>query len=197
MTVTLSITESDVFTALRAFLIAILPAGIEVVQGQENGVSEPLAGDFVIMTATLRRRLDTNLEDWDHTDTAPTTTTAMAATEVTMQCDVHGPASADNAQIITTLFRSAYSVQQFATSGLDITPLHVSDPRQVPFVNGEQQFENRWAIDMAMQANPIVTVPQDFANTLTIGLIEVDTFSVEVGELDFSDLAQSQTHPAI
>ena len=41
-------------------------------------------------------------------------------------------------------------------------------------MNAEQQFENRWTIDVVMQANQVVTVPQQFASALNVELIEVD-----------------------
>ena len=52
--------EGDVFTALRAFLLSVLPVGIEVVAAQDNDVSEPAEADFVTMNAVTRERLSTN-----------------------------------------------------------------------------------------------------------------------------------------
>jgi hypothetical protein len=94
--------------------------------------------------------------------------------KVTMQLDVHGPQSADNVALITTLFRDEFGVTQFQSSGFDVTPLYMSEPRQTPFVNDEHQIEQRWVIDAVMQCNPIVTVPQQFADVLALSLIEVD-----------------------
>jgi acetylornithine deacetylase/succinyl-diaminopimelate desuccinylase-like protein len=98
----------------------------------------------------------------------------LQPTKVTVQIDVHGPASADNAQLISTLFRDEYAVNQFAASGFDVTPLYTSDPQQTPFDNGESQVEYRWTMDAVMQCNPVVTTQQDFAGALAIGVIEVD-----------------------
>jgi len=84
-------------------------------------------------------------------------------TQVTVQLDVHGPSSADNAQVITTLFRDQYASQMFYQSGFDMAPLYTSDPRQSPFMNGEQQYEDRWTIDLVLQANPVLSVPLQFA----------------------------------
>ncbi|MGN6774994.1 phage neck terminator protein, partial [Rhizobium sp.] len=54
------------------------------------------------------------------------------------------------------------------------TPLFASDPRQLPYVNENQQTENRWVIDVHMQANPTIRAPQEFADQLDITLIDVD-----------------------
>lgn len=102
------------------------------------------------------------------------TSTKLQPMQVTVQLDVHGPQGGDNAVIITTLFRDEYGVNAFAASGFDVTPLYCADPRQLPFVNEAQQMEQRWVIDAVVQCNPVVTVPQDFAAVVTLGLVEVD-----------------------
>jgi hypothetical protein len=45
----------------------------------------------------------------------------------------------------------------------------------MPFWTGEMQAENRWVIDVSMQVNPVVTVPQQFAGSAVVGVFEVDT----------------------
>jgi len=169
MAITVAPAQSDVQTALRAFLAGILP-GIDIVEGQDNRVPEPSAPDFVVMTAIRRRRIETNV------DTCPTNSTesVLQPTEVVFQLDVHGPESADNAQIITTLFRDSYATTAFAASGFDVAPLYADDPRQVPFINAEQQFETRWIVEAFLQANQVVTVPQDSANIVSVTPVSVD-----------------------
>jgi hypothetical protein len=98
----------------------------------------------------------------------------LQPTQVTIQLDVHGSSSGDNAQVISTTFRDAYAFDQFAASGLDIRPLYTSDPHQIPFVNSEQQYEERWVIDVHMQANPTVIVTMQAASALVVGIIDVD-----------------------
>ena len=94
-------------------------------------------------------------------------------TQVTIQCDVHGPASADNAQIISTLLRDEYAYDQFKSVGFDVTPLYCNDPRQVPFMNAEQQIEERWVVEVVMQANPVVSVAQQFAGTVAVSITDI------------------------
>jgi hypothetical protein len=57
---TISVTESDVLTALRSFLLNILPAGVDVIKAQVNRVPEPAGEDFVVMTPMSQDRLGTN-----------------------------------------------------------------------------------------------------------------------------------------
>jgi hypothetical protein len=158
--ITIDQTEPQAFTALRAFLLAILPAGTDAVRGQVNRVPEPACPNFVIMTPIHRMRLATNVDSYDDAaltgSIAGTTLTVTAvefgtiqvgapvygagvaaataitapgtgtggvgtyvispaqsvtsqalfagiahvsqSTQITIQLDVHGPASADNAQ---------------------------------------------------------------------------------------------------
>lgn len=95
-------------------------------------------------------------------------------TRLVMQLDVHGPNSADNAQVITTMLRDDYAVRNFEASGFDVTPLYCDDPRQVPFINAEEQYETRWVVEAHLQVNQTVTVPQQFADQVDVGLVDVD-----------------------
>ena len=265
--ITLSLTESQILTVLRAFLLDILPTGTEVIKAQTNRTPEPLVTNFVVMTPLLLGRLATNQDDYRDaafmgsiTGTTLTVTSvqfgtlvvgapvygggvtagayitalgtgtggvgtyivtpsqtvpsgdmipfriltesgeplltedgawilldsyipagtpipmfagiyaAKQSTMVTVQLDVHGPASADNVQRITTLFRDAYACEFFDVLEPALRPLHADNARQAPFLNGEAQIEYRWTVDAVMQANPVVTTPQQFADQIGITL---------------------------
>jgi hypothetical protein len=60
--ITVSPTRADIQSALRAFLLDILPSGIEVVEGMDNLVPEPQGSDFVVMWGLNRNRLATNVD---------------------------------------------------------------------------------------------------------------------------------------
>ena len=236
MTIAVSLTDTAIFTALRSFLIGVLPSGVEIVKAQDNRVPEPSTPDFVTMTPLRRPRLATNVDtaadakfsgsiaaavmtitqvfagvmnvgstvfgvgvadnttvlaqisgtpgDIGTYSVAPSQTiasetlsagaTAVAqSTEVVVQLDIHGPNSADNAQIISTLFRDDYAAQQFDGSG--VSPLYADEPKQVPYLNAEQQYENRWIVDVHLQITPTVSVPQQYADAVTVTTVEVET----------------------
>lgn len=234
MTISVAPTQSDSLTALRAFLLAILPTGVEVVLGQVNRVPEVTVADFVVMTPTHRERIETNVDSFvdrafvgsiagdqmtitavkrgalapgnqisgagvaagtrvvtgsggigvytvaPGAQTVPSTILQAGAgeymqpTKLCIQLDVHGPASADNAQIISTMFRDDYAVSFFEDLGPDPVPLYADDPKQLPFLNGEQQIEDRWVIEAFLQTNQVVTAPQQFADHVELGVINVD-----------------------
>jgi hypothetical protein len=172
---TLSLTESNTLQALGQFLVAVLPTGTAVVVGQDNRVASPQSANYAVMTPIMRTRLATNLTTYaDGFPSNPTTRSDTQATMVTIQVDTFGPASGDNAQIIQTLFRSDWSCEQFAGYGFDVTPLYTSDPRQMKFTDESAQVQQRWSIDLQLQASPVVTVPQDFADELVVGVVNVD-----------------------
>jgi hypothetical protein len=97
--------------------------------------------------------------------------TMLNPVKMTIQCDVHGVRSCDNAHIITTAFRDVYACDKFAESNKHVYPLFSSDPKQMPFNNSEQQVEERWVVDLTVQVNPIVTISQQFFDDLTITAI--------------------------
>lgn len=232
MAYALSLTQSQCLTALRAVMLAALPS-IEVVQGEDTMVPEPVGPDFVIITPILRSRISTNVDTYSDaafsgsiagtsltvaTMTLGTINSAVtpllfgsgvaagtyitaqtggtpggagtytvsksqtvasgplaagllsmtAPTQLTVQCDIHGPASADNAQIVSTVLRSGYGVDLFTATGYDVTPLYAGDPRQTPFLNSESQIERQWSIDAVLQVNPTVYVPQQYASAVSV-----------------------------
>lgn len=99
--------------------------------------------------------------------------TFMQPSEYVIQLDVHGPLSQDNAQTITTLFRDAFGVDFFQAQNSGIAPLYADDPRQVPFINAENQYEDRWIVEAHIQVNAAVAASQQFADILSIQLVEV------------------------
>lgn len=64
MNITLSPSQDDVTTALRSFLLSILPSGVEVLETQVNRVPEPAGTNYVMMTPLLRPRLSTNVDSY-------------------------------------------------------------------------------------------------------------------------------------
>lgn len=168
-----STTESQTLAQVKGFLTAVLPSGVAVFKGQANQVPEPQGSDFIVMTPNIRARLATTVQTWDQTDPDPSTVTFAESTRVEVQLDFHGETSTDNAQVVTTLWRSSYAVDFMADSG--VTPLYCDDGHQVPFINSEGKYEDRWIINAVLQVTPVITTPAQFADTLTVGLIEVDT----------------------
>jgi hypothetical protein len=111
--------------------------------------------------------------------TVPSQTMACGAetltqgAEVTVQLDFHSAdlTAGDLAQAVSTAFRDEYGTTFFA--GLDapldgIVPLYADDPVQRPFLNAEQQYEWRWVLEARLQANQVVSVPQQFLTSAKV-----------------------------
>lgn len=168
-----SVTEANVFTTLRSFLLEILDAPVDVLKGQANRVAEPNAPNFVIMTPLNRTRLETNTDTYTDSfpNPGPQTKSVLQPTQFSIQLDVYGPAAGDNAQVISTLLRDEYACAFMKPT---CQPLYTSDPHQMPLISGEMQYQQRWRMTAELQANPVVTVPQQFAGTLKVTTFEAD-----------------------
>lgn len=165
MTLAVAPTKDDIFTGLRTMLLAMLPMGVEVIQGQDNRVPEPKGDDFVVMTETGSSRLSTNEVTWDYPNPAAVQLTHEHDAEMRIQLDIHGDNGSNYARLIETLFLDDFAVQ--AMAAYNVAPLHANEGKQVPFLNGEQQYENRWVMEVSLQINPTVSTPMQFADTLT------------------------------
>ena len=171
MSAAVSPAQSDVYTAVKAFLLGVLPLdSAHVVQGYPNRAAMP-GGPFVVMTMVGSHRLRTNVDTWDTTNPAPTVLSYETGMEVMLQLDVYGPSAGDWAQELVTLWRDDYGCQALAPA---CQPLYSDDPRRMPLIDGEDQYEDRWTITARLQYNPTVTTPQDFADAASVTLINVD-----------------------
>ena len=95
--------------------------------------------------------------------------------EAVIQLDVHGPNGADNATKVSTLLRDDYGVAAFAALNPRVVPLYADDPRQMPFINENQQYEDRWIVEVHLQVNAVVSgIPQEFADVYSVDVISVE-----------------------
>lgn len=95
--------------------------------------------------------------------------------EYVIQVDVHGPLSQDNSRLITTTFFDPYAAEFFAGVNPAISPLFADDPQQLPFGNEQQQVEFRYSVDLHLEVNQTIRLPQQFA-----GALEVSTARVSI-----------------
>ncbi len=102
----------------------------------------------------------------------------MQPEALTIQLAFHtaGIAALDLATTVSALMRDEFAVQQFANQSPNygVVPLYADDPVQRPFLNDQQQFEYRWTVDALLQANPVISVPQEFADSVDLEVISVE-----------------------
>lgn len=234
-------TQSNILASLRSFLLAVLPADVEVIAGQTNRVAEPSKPRFIVMSPPNFARLATNIDSWDDVrftgsiagnlmtvtavafgtirrgatvfGTGVAAETVIAAvggtgtggpgtysvsgsqtvasrmlaagqqnlvqpSQVSIQLDFHAAdgTSGDLAQTVSTVLRDGFGVQQFAdqSPNYGVSPLYADDPRQMPFHNAEQQVEWRWILEVALQVDQSVAVPQQYSDAVAVDVVSVD-----------------------
>lgn len=168
-----SLTEDQAYAALGAFLDAIL-TGVDVVRGQVNRVPMPSGPNWISMQAMGRDQMATTERSYTpNLAPAPAVGSAQISrsTILHFNLDVYGPAGADNAQAITTLFADDYGADFFRARGLGA--LYCEQPAQMPLIAGEQQYIGRWMIRCALHGNIVFGLPQEFADTVITTLSEI------------------------
>lgn len=153
-----SITVDQVIDALADFLVPFVP-GAQVVRAQVNRVAMP-SNPGVVLTEMLQ--VDLSVPATEYQPDAGTATVA-GPTRIDIQIDFYGAQASEFCKTVKTAFRSHWGFTHFPAN---IKPLYTSDGIQAPLVTGEQQYESRWTLTASLQYNPIVTVPQDFADVL-------------------------------
>jgi hypothetical protein len=159
MSITLDINDQDVFRALVTFFKSFLPTGTEIVQAQDNRVPMPKSG-FVAMNNTGMDRLSFNVDGYNSTLQEKS---ILTSTKYSMQLDFYGPDSQIWAMQTVALFRDEYATNIFPAN---IQPLYADDPVQIPLIDGEAQYEQRWKLIASLQYNPTITTQQQSATTV-------------------------------
>lgn len=100
-----------------------------------------------------------------------------AGSKFSVQLDFHSydlNSAADLATTVQAAFRDGYASAFFADMDAAISPLYADDPRLVPFLNENQQIEQRWMLEANLQANQTIRVPAQYADAVTVEVISVD-----------------------
>lgn len=174
----IDITETILLTALRGFLLSAVSG--EVRRSQQNRIASPL-GVFTVMTPIDSIGMSVNRRTWHDTGVAGTGAEGNTQSKKwRCQIDCYGQQAHDNAQLISTLWRTPFACRSFSSAcqslGIpadSVAPLYAGEPRNNNMINAEDQYQDRWTLDVTLQFNPTVTVPQDFAAQLHIGLVSV------------------------
>ncbi|WP_215754790.1 LIC_12616 family protein [Acetobacter sp. P5B1] len=182
-------------TALRAFLQTILPPDLPVLLARQNRMAAP-NGPFALMALLMHQRIATSATRY-----TANARIILQQQDITVQVSLFGEGAADNAQRITALFQNGWAAEFFtsfhentspktasdaasdAPSGTQppplstpsprIAPLYAGPARQIPFINGERQYEEQWQIDLHLQASFALSLPQPMASAARLALADV------------------------
>lgn len=171
MSATISITQDDLTAALRGFLLSLVDA--EVFLSQENNTPMPV-GDFVTMTPMFITGLSTNRVAYNDPGIGQGSELTQRSNQWRCQLDFYGTSAQEMAAIVGTMIRSEYSTNWFRQNNMPVTPLYAGEPHQTTMINAEQQYESRWTLDFIAQFNAVITTPQEFMDSITVGTIAAD-----------------------
>lgn len=98
--------------------------------------------------------------------------------EWTVQVDFFSPdyLSGDFARTVSIALRDEFGTSFFSALAPplnNVSPLYADDPRQAPFIDAENQYEWRWMLEVKLQVDETVSVPQTYADGVTVTLEEV------------------------
>lgn len=173
MSATVDIRLADLYTKVGQLFQSIVgidpdtSALVPVVQGQGNRVPMPNV-PFMLVQAFRAGRVRTNVDTW-----APITQlqSSEQGTKVKVQLDCYGPDSETWANMVSTLWRDFYACDQLAPT---CQPLYGDEPFQGALIDGEDQYEERWTVELYLQYNPVTTIVQQSATALAAEVINVD-----------------------
>lgn len=171
MSATISITQDDLTTALRGFLLSLIDA--EIFLSQENNSPMPI-GDFVTMTPMTSTGLSTNRVAYDDPGAGLGSELTQRSNQWRCQLDFYGASAQEYSQIAATMIRSEYAGEWFRQNNSPLRPLYAGDPHQTTMINAEAQYENRWTLDFNAQYNAVIATPLAFMDGITVGIVAAD-----------------------
>ena len=175
---TLDTTDKNVFEILRSFIIDTLGTAItadNVVRVPTNRVPSPNTYPYITLFPISKTQIA-----WPSTAISdplvqPQTEGLMMPTEYQIQVDAYGPTAGDLIQLLHTVFQSPNAFDYFASQSTQgVYPILVDAPREMPFVDGEAEYELRWVMDVHLQYNPTLTTSVQTASTVQVGIINVE-----------------------
>ncbi len=164
------ITNSDVFTALGNFLQSVFP-DIEIIWGQQNLLPMP-KGQFITMTQSSTKRVSTNVNsyiDFEIPGANQGFKNISTPTDICINLNIYGKDSADFTATLQNVFRDEYSYDAFPSN---IKPLYMTEPHQMPLIDGEHQYSFRWITSVHLMYTPTVQINQQFADQFEVNIFE-------------------------
>jgi hypothetical protein len=159
-----SIAIDSVFDALGAFIRPFVGSA-QIVRAQVNRVAMP-SGSFVELTEISSTDLEVPRQWYDGVNSQ---TDIIGPKRLMVQADFYGASAGDWCAAVKTVWRTPYAVAQFPAG---IAPLWCDDGHESPLITGEEQYERRWILGMYLQYNPVVIVPQQSADILSMNIVD-------------------------
>lgn len=142
-------------------------------QTQVNRVTMP-EGKFCMLTLKSLKRLSTTTKK--NGDTGDNTTANMSYTEVRqvdVQVDIYGDNSNDRSAELETVFASSYGYDTINSINEKLAPLYSSTPINMPMINAEDQYQDRYMLTLTLQAHITVILSQDYFDKVDLSIKQV------------------------
>lgn len=166
-----SIPVDEVIDVLGDFITPFVGSS-QIVRAQVNRVAMPL-DPVVVLTELLQVDLGVPFIDYQPIDGQ---LTMHGPSRFDIQADFYGPNAGEYCKAVKTALKTGYAFDNFPDN---IKPLDVSDGIQAPLTTGEEQYESRWTLTISLQYNPLITVPQQFADEGSVNLfVQADSNSI-------------------
>lgn len=167
MAATLNWSADQLFAVLKPYFSALL--SVPVVRGQGNRVPIPadLGADCVVITPVLQSMMAQPVSK--QSDLSVIVSVGM---QWNLQFDFIGPNSQALSAIAMIPWRTPWGCDQI----IGISPLYAGDAVQSPLIGAEEQYEEKWRVEAAIEYVAIMTLAQQSAIALEIGLVSVDAF---------------------
>ncbi len=166
--------EAQIFTALRAFVLEVLPVRTTVLQARQNRTPPP-QGMLVLITPLSRQPIGTGCTRY-----GPQSCTLLRQEQLATQISLFGTGAADAAQTLLTLWRDAWSTTFFTNLMAQqqdmprIAPLYADNAECLPYVNAQQQYEPHWQLTLYSQLTFSITLPAAAATAATVHSMAAD-----------------------
>lgn len=160
-----SIALDSVFDALGTFIQPFVGSA-QVIRAQVNRVAMPV-GSFVELTEIASTDLEVPYQWYDGVNSQ---SDIVGPKRLMIQADFYGAQAGDWCAALKTVWRTPYATAQFPAG---IAPLYCDDGNESPLITGEEQYERRWILNMLLQYNPVICVPQLAADTLKMNIVDI------------------------
>lgn len=136
-----------------------------IVQGYQNG--SPLPKDAIVITFITETDLDQLAYSYEtNKDNISQTVTVQTAVKAMMQVDCYGDSGQARARKIATLFKNPFACERLESC----QPLDYRPPKNLQFINEQQEYEPRWMVEIDMQYSPHYTYQQESTRTIQIDI---------------------------
>lgn len=134
--------EQAIYREIWDYLYNLL--GVKAEQGLQNNT--PLSQDAIVMTL-LPYTQDLDQSQYSNENDE---STIQVSKLYMMQLDFYGEQAFDRVNKCAVMWRSSYTTNVLTT----IQPLYANNPRNMEFVNEQDQYEKRFLLEIALQYNP-------------------------------------------